>query len=79
MLQLETLKKSVLDIPDDAAIDVTFVGQSEGYDGHCLRAYSYWPEKFAHIPDTVKGINTIKKDHEEIRSKSKAPTFALTR
>lgn len=50
----------------------------DGYDGHSLRAYSYWPEKFTHIPNTVQGINSIKKLHDDIRSDSKAPTFALT-
>ncbi len=50
----------------------------EGYDSHSFRAYNYWPEKFKHIVNTVKSINTIKKLHEDIRSDSKAPTFALT-
>ena len=50
----------------------------DGYDGHCLRAYSYWPEKFTHIPNTVEGINSIKKLHNREREDSKPPTFSLT-
>jgi len=51
---------------------------TDGYDSHSLRAYSYFPEKFPHIENTVTSINTIKKLHEDIRGMSKAPTFALT-
>jgi len=50
----------------------------EGYDGHCLRAYSYYPDKFLHIPNTVEGINSIKDLHPDLRQDSKEPTFALT-
>lgn len=50
----------------------------EGYDGHCLRAFSYWPEKLPGIVETPESINSIKKLYEGIRSASKSPTFALT-
>lgn len=50
----------------------------EGYDGHCLRAYSYWPERFPDIELVPESVNKIKKLHSEIRQASKAPTFALT-
>jgi DNA polymerase-1 len=50
----------------------------EGYDGHSLRAYSYWPEKFPDIEPTPASVNTIKNLHDAIRRESKAPTFALT-
>lgn len=50
----------------------------EGYDGHCLRAYSYWPEQFPQIQPTPQSVNTIKKTNDALRSRSKGPTFALT-
>jgi len=50
----------------------------EGYDGHSLRAYSYWPELFPDLEMAPESINSIKKTHDKIRSKSKGPTFALT-
>lgn len=51
---------------------------TQGYDGHCLRAYNYFPEEYVGIPDTVKGINGTIKTHAKWRQLSKAPTFALT-
>ncbi len=50
----------------------------DGYDGHCYRAFSYWPEKMPDIVDTVDSINSIKKLYSGIRQDSKAPTFLLT-
>lgn len=50
----------------------------EGYDGHCLRAFSYFPDRLPGIVDTVESINSIKKLFPEVRQDSKAPTFALT-
>ena len=51
---------------------------SDGYDGHCLRAYGYFPEELPGIVDTVESINSIKKLFPDQRQKSKVPTFALT-
>lgn len=51
---------------------------TDGYDGHCLRAYSYFGDQMPDIPNTVSGINSIKKLYDKLRSKSKAPTFLLT-
>jgi DNA polymerase-1 len=54
---------------------------TDGYDGHCLRTFSYWPEKCIGIVDTVESINSIANKggpYEALRGKSKAPTFALT-
>ena len=51
---------------------------TDGYDGHCLRAFSYFRNELPDIEDTVASINSIKKKYEDIRQKSKAPTFALT-
>lgn len=48
------------------------------YDGHCLRAFSYFPDELPGIVDTVESINSIKKKFEAVRQESKAPTFLLT-
>jgi DNA polymerase-1 len=58
----------------------------EGYDGHCLRAYSYFPERMPDITekleknpdDRVAIINSIEKRYPDLRQLSKGPTFALT-
>jgi len=52
---------------------------TDGYDGHCLRAYSYWGNKMPDInPLSVDSINSIAKKYKPLRQKSKDPTFALT-
>lgn len=52
---------------------------TDGYDGHSLRAYTYWPEKMPDIdPTSVGSINSIAKKYSVERGDSKAPTFALT-
>lgn len=52
---------------------------TDGYDGHCLRAYAYFGDKMEGIdPDSVVSINSIAKKYPAERQDSKAPTFALT-
>lgn len=54
---------------------------TDGYDGHSLRTFSYWPDKCIGIIDTVESINSMATKggpYEKLRGKSKAPTFALT-
>lgn len=54
---------------------------TEGFDGHSFRAVSYWPEEFPNIDITDPNqVNTINETDagDKLRSKSKAPTFALT-
>ena len=51
---------------------------TDGYDGHCLRAFSYFRDKCPDIVDTVASINSMKKKYPELRQDSKGPTFALT-
>jgi DNA polymerase-1 len=53
---------------------------TEGYDGHSLRAFSYWPEKFPCDVMTPEFSHALKKNPllDAIRAKSKNPTFALT-
>ncbi|GEK52394.1 DNA polymerase [Vreelandella venusta] len=51
---------------------------TDGYEGHCLRAFSYFPDRLPGIINTVDSINSIKKKFPDIRQLSKTPTFALT-
>lgn len=51
---------------------------TDGYDGHALRAWSYFPEEYVGVPLTVEAINATVKTHSTWRQLSKAPTFALT-
>lgn len=59
-----------------------------GYDGHCLRAYTYFTDQMPDIKqeyetatteeEKVKVINSIKKRYKSLRQESKGYTFALT-
>lgn len=52
---------------------------TDGYDGHSLRAYSYFGSQMPDIdPTSVDSINSIAKKYKPLRQESKAPTFALT-
>lgn len=60
---------------------------TDGYDGHCLRAYSYFGDRMPDIQmkmstaspaEQVDIINSIKTSHGDLRQLSKGPTFALT-
>lgn len=52
---------------------------TDGYDGHSLRAYAYWPDKMPDIdPNSVVSINSISKKYKPLRDRSKNPTFTLT-
>jgi len=51
---------------------------TEGYDGHCLRAYAYFKELMPDIDDSVESINSIKSKYKQLRQDSKTVTFALT-
>jgi len=73
-----TLQKSTLDIPKGATVSVKRVGGTGGFDGHCLRAFSYFGEHMPDIDESVASINSIKKAYPDFRQDSKAPTFALT-
>lgn len=51
---------------------------TEGFDGHCLRAYTYFKDQMEGIdPTSAESINTIETKYPELRQKSKAPTFAF--
>ena len=52
---------------------------TDGYDGHCLRAYTYFKDKMPDIdPNCVESINSIEDLYPDERQDSKAPTFLLT-
>ncbi len=51
---------------------------TDGYDGHCLRAHSYFMEEMPDIEDTVESINSIESKYPTHRQDSKVPTFLLT-
>lgn len=79
MQLFETLKKSILNIPTGATIKIKRVGRTDGYDGHSLRAYSYFEDMMPDIdPNSVESINSIDSKYKSLRQESKSPTFALT-
>lgn len=53
---------------------------TDGFDGHCLRAYSYFGDMMSNNinPDDPESINSISDLYPDLRQKSKTPTFALT-
>ena len=55
------------------------VGNTDGYDGHSLRAHAYYGEEMPDIdPNSVASINSISKLYPNQRQDSKTPTFLLT-
>jgi len=48
----------------------------QGIDSHGFNAYYYYPEELGHIPNTVEGLNSIKKLFPKIRSNSKPISFS---
>ena len=73
-----TLQASTINIPAGADVSIKVAGQTEGYDGHCFRTFYYWKDQMPDIVDTVESINSIADKYPDLRSKSKAPSFALT-
>ena len=59
---------------------------TDHYDGHCLRAYSYFKDQMPDITEALKAepekeveiINSIKDKHKDLRQRGKSETFALT-
>ena len=78
MPQYGTLKKSTHSINVNDSFKIKHVGTTDGYDGHCLRAFSYFGKQMPDIQDTVTSINSIETKYPDLRQKSKGPTFALT-
>jgi DNA polymerase-1 len=50
----------------------------DGYDSHCLMAYTYYGDEMPDIVDTVESINSIEILYPDFRKESKQPTFLLT-
>ena len=51
---------------------------TDGYDGHSLRAQTYFADQMPDIdPTDVASINSIQDKYPELRRRSKGPTFAL--
>lgn len=67
-------------------ISIKYIGNTEGFDGHSLRAYTYFKNKMNDITQEiinfpekkVEIINSIKEKYKSLRQAAKAPTFALT-
>lgn len=78
MQPFNSLPKSTIEIPNNSTVSIKKVGNTDGFDGHCLRAYAYFPDKCIGIINTVESINSIKIKYPELRQDSKVPTFALT-
>lgn len=79
MSQFATLPRSTLEIPTNAEFSIKRVGNTDGYDGHCLRAFAYFGDQMTGIdPDSVESINSIQSKYKTLRQESKVPTFALT-
>ena len=77
--QFKTLDRKTLDIPSGVSIEIKKVGTTDGYDGHCLRAYSYFGDQMPDIDSgSIASINSIETKYPDLRQLSKAPTFALT-
>ena len=67
----------MLEIKTSDDLSIVQVENTQGYDGHSLRAYSYWSEDMPDIdPNSVESINSIEHKYPKHRKSSKAPTFA---
>lgn len=69
----------MLEIKFTDAVSIVRVDNTQGYDGHCLRAYTYYADLMPDIdPNSVESINSISSKYKDLRQESKAPSFALT-
>ena len=58
-------------------VTVKKLPNAPAYDGHCLRAYSYFKDQMSDIdPSSVESINSIEDKYPLLRQESKGPTFA---
>lgn len=78
-----------LEVPKGSVSSFKKVRQTDGYDGHSLRAYAYFPERMPTIVEQmneaqddldaqVRIINSIADEYPEVRQDSKPCTFLLT-
>lgn len=69
----------MLEIRASDEVTIVQVENTKGYDGHCLRAYSYFGNMMPDIdPTNVDSINSIADVYPALRQRSKSPTFLLT-
>lgn len=80
MKKMDTKRSNeTLVTPSNSSISIKQIGKTDGYDGHCLRAYYYFKDMMPDIDGTsVESVNSIKHKYPELRNRSKAPTFLLT-
>ena len=60
MNEYDNLTAVELTIPDDATVAMIALGSTSGYDGHCLRAYSYFSEQMPDIDPNITASNNDK-------------------
>ena len=54
------------EIPKGAKFSIRRAGNTDGYEGHCLRAYAYFGEDMPDINgDSVESINSIEIAYKE--------------
>ena len=46
----------MLKITKQDEVSIEYIGNTDHYDGHCLRAYSYWKEL---MPDITKQLDKL--------------------
>ena len=46
----------MLKITKQDEVSIEYIGNTDGFDGHCLRAYSYWKEL---MPDITKQLDKL--------------------
>ena len=46
----------MLKITKQDEVSIEYIGNTDGFDGHCLRAYSYWKEL---MPDITEQLNKL--------------------
>ena len=69
----------MLELSSSDEVSIVQAENTLGYDGHCLRAYSYFGDQMPDIdPNSVESINSISVKYPKERQESKSPTFALT-
>jgi DNA polymerase-1 len=69
----------MLEIKATDVVTITQAKNTDGFDGHSVRAVGYWPEAFPGIDaNDPKQVNVLKEQEHPLRQESKIPTFALT-
>ena len=48
----------MLKITKQDEVSIEYIGNTDGFDGHCLRAYSYWKELMPDITEQLDKLDT---------------------